>query len=167
MSTTPLPSLPSSPYLPSSPAFSLDDRPGLALALHEVLVAYARMCDERDWSAIGRVFAPGAQADYGGWKLPDVPAILRMLQRHLGGCGPTQHLLGNLTVEVRGEAVTSRVAVRAAHRGAGPRVHLHYDCMGDYLDRWAWTAEGWRIAHRQMVVALEFGTREVLGPAPA
>ena len=75
--------------MPSNPPPGLlqAERPHLVLALHEVLVAYARLCDERDWGALDRVFAPGAQAVYGGHLRPDMASIARMLQRHLGGCG--------------------------------------------------------------------------------
>jgi 3-phenylpropionate/cinnamic acid dioxygenase small subunit len=134
--------------------------------LHHVVCRYARLCDERDWSAIDDIFSSDATADYGGRHLPDRAAILAMLRDNLGGCGPTQHLLGNLVVEVDGDIVTSHTAVRAAHRGAGESAGQTYDCLGEYRDRWVRTGGGWRIAHRAMVVTLEFGSRKVLGPAP-
>ncbi|MDB5731688.1 MAG: hypothetical protein JWQ03_1583 [Variovorax sp.] len=134
--------------------------------LHQVLIAYALLCDGRDWRSIGKVFSEDASAHYGGRHLPDRAAILGMLRNNLGGCGPTQHLLGNLQVEVTGDAVTSRIEVRASHRGAGEKKDQTYDCMGHYRDRWTRTPDGWRIAHRAMVVALEFGSRKLLGPPP-
>ncbi len=134
--------------------------------LHRVVCRYARVCDERDWAAIDEVFSEDASADYGGKKLLNRAAIAEMLRDHLGGCGPTQHLLGNLVVEVAGDIVTSRVSVRAAHRGAGNLREQTYDCMGEYLDRWVRTEHGWRIVHRRMQVGLEFGSRAVLAPTP-
>jgi len=133
--------------------------------LHLVLGRYARLCDERDWDAIGEVFSEDASANYGGWSLPDRAAILAMLRNALGGCGPTQHLLGDLVVELEGESVSSRIAVRAAHRGAGALKEETYECMGHYRDQWTRTSGGWRIAHRAMVVTLEFGSRKLLRPA--
>ena len=87
--------------------------------LHQVLIAYALLCDGRDWSRVGEVFSDDASATYGGHARPDRAAILAMLRNNLGGCGPTQHLLGNLQVWVEGEEVTSRIEVRASHRGTG------------------------------------------------
>lgn len=88
--------------------------------LQQVLIAYALLCDGRDWQAIGQVFSDDASACYGGSTLPDRAAILAMLRHHLGGCGPTQHLLGNMQVGVDGQGqVASRIEVRASHRGAG------------------------------------------------
>lgn len=134
-------------------------------SLHAVLVRYACLCDERDWEAIDQVFSERSSAEYGGWPLRDRDAVLRMLQRHLGGCGPTQHLLGNLQVTNGPAGPTSRIAVRATHRGAGKLADLSYECMGEYLDRWVLTPQGWRIEHRRMIVTLEFGNRAVLRPA--
>ena len=152
------------------PSASAEGELGLLLLereLERVVARYARMCDERDWGAIGEVFADDASADYGGWRLHDRDAILAMLRANLGGCGPTQHLLGNLVVDTAGGAVTSRVAVRAAHRGAGELAHTSYECMGEYHDRWTHTPAGWRIAQRRMVVGFEFGSRSVLRPPAA
>lgn len=133
--------------------------------LHQVVCRYARLCDERDWAALDGVFSATATADYGGWQLRDRAAIAAMLRNNLGGCGPTQHLLGNLRVERDGDELRSRVAVRAAHRGAAQKREQTYECMGEYHDRWVQTPAGWRIAHRRMVVTLEFGSRGLLGPA--
>ncbi len=135
--------------------------------LQRALIAYARLCDGREWALAEQVFSADASATYGGNLLPDRAAILSMLRRHLGGCGPTQHLLGNLQVwlDAQGQ-VASRIEVRASHRGAGARQDLTYDCMGHYDDCWTHTPAGWRIAHRTMTVVLEFGTRKVLAPVP-
>ena len=139
--------------------------------LATVLHRYAELCDERNWALIDQIFSADATAQYGGRCLPNPAAVLGMLKDHLGGCGPTQHLLGNLGVDITTAdglpTVNSRIAVRAAHRGAGEKRHETYECMGQYQDRWCKTDQGWRIAHRQMVVAFEFGNRRVLGPALA
>lgn len=140
--------------------------------LATVLNRYAQLCDERDWALIHQIFSSDATAQYGNRSLPNPAAVLGMLQNHLGGCGPTQHLLGNLGIDIAlsndgTTSVNSRIAVRAAHRGAGEKRDETYECMGHYQDRWRHTESGWRIAHRQMVVTFEFGSRRVLGPALA
>lgn len=142
--------------------------------LQQVLNRYAQLCDGRDWALIDQVFSDQATARYGMRPLPNRAAILDMLRNHLGGCGPTQHLLTNLVVDVdlpegvdaQAPLVTSRTAVRASHRGAGDKAAKTYECMGYYQDRWTHTATGWRIAHREMHVGFEFGSRSLLGPAP-
>ena len=150
------------------------ERLWLERELQQVLIRYAQLCDERDWGLLDQVFSTDASAQYGLRTLPDPAAILDMLRNHLGGCGPTQHLLANLVVDVdtpeddsaEGDAllVSSRTAVRASHRGAGEKTAQTYECMGYYHDRWTYTPAGWRIAHRKMVVGFEFGSRSVLAP---
>ena len=149
-----------------APTASLSlERLWLERELQQVLIAYALLCDGRDWALVDQVFSADASATYGGNLLPDRATILAMLRKHLGGCWPTQHLLGNLQVWVdRDGQVTSRTEVRASHRGAGTRQDQTYDCMGHYNDQWTHTLAGWRIAHRTMTVALEFGSRTVLAP---
>lgn len=137
-----------------------------------VLNRYAQLCDDRDWGLMDRIFSPKATAEYGGRVLANPAAVLAMLRNHLGGCGPTQHLMGILSIDTTPSAdgthtVRSSIAVRAAHRGAGALHTETYECMGHYLDLWCKTEGGWRIAHRVMVVGFEFGNRRVLRPALA
>ncbi|MBX9937476.1 MAG: nuclear transport factor 2 family protein [Burkholderiaceae bacterium] len=150
------------------------ERLWLERELQLVLNRYAQLCDGREWQLMEQVFSANASAQYGLRTLPDPAAILAMLCNHLGGCGPTQHLLTNTVVDVEmaeenasaEEAllVSSRTTVRASHRGAGDKVAHTYECMGYYHDHWTHTPQGWRIAHRKMVVGFEFGSRSVLAP---
>ncbi len=145
---------------------TFEERYTLEQAIHRVTVAYARLCDERTWDTIVDVFSEDASATYGGWPVPNRDAILAMLKKHLGGCGPTQHLLGNLVVDVDGDTVRSRVSIRAAHLGTNELAQERYEAMGEYRDTWTQTPQGWRIKHREMVMWLEYGSRKVLRPAP-
>jgi len=131
-------------------------------AIARVLQRYAQLADERDWAGVSDVFAAHASADYGDLHLSDRNAIGAMLVRALEHCGPTQHLLGIPVIDVDGDRASSRVAIRAAHRGAGAHHDQIYECLGEYHDRWVLVAEGWRIVHRRMVVTLEYGSRRVL-----
>ena len=133
--------------------------------LHQVVCRYARLCDERDWSLLEEVFSDSASVEYGGWPLQDRAAILTMLRKHLGGCGPSQHLLGNLQVEVTDGKVSSRVSLRATHRGSAELEPLYYEAIGEYHDQWELTPGGWRISFRQMRMLMETGSRKVLRPS--
>ena len=105
---------------PAQPAHPLPlERLLLEREMQQVLIAYALLCDGRDWRGIGNVFSDDDSATYGGRALPDRAAILAMLRNNLGGCGPTQHLPGNLQVWGEGAQVPSRSEVRARHRRAG------------------------------------------------
>ena len=133
--------------------------------LHQVLCRYARACDTRDWAAMDEVFTADAHAHYGSWHCPDRAALVGMVRKHLSGCGPTQHLLGNLEVDAGNpQRPLSRIQVRAAHQGLGERSHLRYDAIGFYEDEWVRLPEGWRIQKRSMTMLLEIGERSVLQP---
>lgn len=127
---------------------------------------YARALDRREWALLDSVFAADVQADYndGEYRVEGRQALVAMIRSHLDGCGPSQHLLGNVTVELRGEQVESGCYIRAAHRGVGARAALTFETLGEYLVRWRRDVEGWRAVHWRLRVDLELGTREVLGP---
>lgn len=133
--------------------------------LHLVLCRYARACDQRDWPAMDDIFLEEASADYGGaYHLQGREPIVAMIRAHLDGCGPSQHLLGNLVADVSDAAVSSRVYVRAAHRGAGSMQELTYESLAEYQDRWTFTPNGWRITHRRMDISHEQGRRDIWRP---
>jgi SnoaL-like domain len=50
-----------------------------------------------------QVFTPDATADNIVSKLVGREAIVKLLRDSLGGCGPTQHLLGNHTAYIDGD----------------------------------------------------------------
>lgn len=136
-------------------------------ALAQVLVRYARACDGRDWALLDDVFTPDCTTDYCGCICHGVDAVRHMISSHLDGCGPTQHLLGNLQVDAgaAGSAPPrSTIHVRAVHQGLLRRAALRYDAVGFYEDQWTHTPAGWRIHHRRMSMLLELGDRSVLQP---
>ena len=136
------------------------------IAIKDVLTRYARACDERDWPAFDAVFAETVSVNYGGeFELDGRGAVVDLIRSMLGGCGPTQHLLGNFEIAVEGEHACSACYVRAAHAGLGDRSDSCYEVWAEYRDALVLTSEGWRIAERHMLVHKEVGSRDILGPA--
>ena len=130
----------------------------------DVANRYAEAADQRDWSLYDRVFTPDATADYGGLRRVGRDAIVELIRNSLGGCGPTQHLLGNHTGQVDGDHAHASCRVRAFHRGAGDRAADTYEILGTYHHDLVRTAEGWRTQHLRMEITAELGSREVLRP---
>jgi hypothetical protein len=124
---------------------------------------YGEACDRRDWALFDEVFTPDAVTEYGGAVVAGRGERVASIRSHLGGCGTTQHLLGNYSASVQGEAAEASCYVRAFHLGAD-RPELHYEMFGRYHDRLRRTPDGWRIAYRRLEVSFELGTRDVLGP---
>ena len=134
-------------------------------AVIETLDRYAVALDTRDWSLLDRVFTPDATADYGDYRCASRDKIRKLVQSMLGGCGPTQHLLGVYRIEIAGDEAKSTCSIRAHHVGLGAEAELQYECFGEYRDELVRTPEGWRIRQRAMRVSHETGTRVILKPA--
>lgn len=132
-------------------------------AIVDVVVRCAAAFDLRDWNALEEVFTADASA-YG---VDGRDAIVRFVRGFLGGCGPSQHLLGNHHVILEGDGGRSAKSVckaRVMHIGAGDNSHLSYECFGNYWDELVLTDSGWRIAHRRFEVTIARGDTSVLQP---
>lgn len=134
-----------------------DDR----TALFELLADFAAATDARDWTTIAALLTDDAVA-YGA-RGPS--AVVERMRDHLGGVGPSQHLLGNHRVEVDGDTAHTRAYGRIHHVGAGPMAGLFYECLGDYDDHWRRTSSGWRLARRHFEIRISLGDVGVLRPA--
>lgn len=134
----------------------MDDRQ----AIIEALAALAAALDGRDWDTLRTVFTADATG-YGRTGVEDIVAVVR---GHLGGCGPTQHLLGNHRVDVDGDRARSTTYARVYHRGAGTRQDRFFECLGEYHDRWLRTGSGWRLRRRDFDMRITLGDFAVLQP---
>jgi hypothetical protein len=131
------------------------------LAIVGALNKYCHYFDTREFDRLAEVVLPDATC-YGQSGLEE--AIERVVRPALGGCGPTQHLLGNYEISVEGDRATSRTNIRAFHLGAGSKYPLTYEAIGVYNDQWTRTSEGWRIREHVFDVACQIGDNSVLQP---
>ncbi len=101
----------------------LDER-----AIERALILFARAMDERDWSTMAAILTHDAFGDFGTGPLAGSAAIIELIRSYLDNCGPTQHLLGNVIVEVDGDTATSLAYVRDIHLNstADPAVRFLY-----------------------------------------
>ncbi|WP_112470464.1 nuclear transport factor 2 family protein [Streptomyces triticisoli] len=131
------------------------------VAVLEQLHRLQRAIDARDWDTIRETFTP----DGTGYGRTGVDEILAVMRDHLGGCGPTQHLLGNERVTIEGDRARSLSYARVHHVGAGDMQGKFFECMGEYDDRWVRTENGWRLSHREFDMQIQIGDFGVLRPA--
>jgi hypothetical protein len=127
----------------------------------EALAQLAAALDTRDWDTVAAAFASDAHA-YGQ---SGVNSILAVIQAHLGGCGPSQHLLGNHRIIVSGGTARSLTYARVYHCGAGEMAGSFFECLGEYEDGWVRSTDGWRISHRVFDMRVQVGNFGVLRPA--
>ncbi len=136
-------------------------------AIIDVLNRYAEALDHREWGLLDEVFRADATADYGAGALEGRDAIVGSITDLLGGCGPSQHLLGNFQVSIEGEHARSVCRIRVFHQGLGAKGSLEpFECFGEYHDELRRGLDGWRIARREMITTITRGDFGVLGPAP-
>lgn len=130
------------------------------------IYGFARAMDERNWVALDGVLVEEATADLGGGPIHGRAAIIAFMRSFLDGCGPTQHLIGNLVVEVRGERATSCCYVSDMHKGLGDKAQLTFSTLGEYHDSWVRRGGRWWMTHRRKLNRAHLGSIEVLGPGP-
>ena len=123
------------------------------------LFAVAGHLDDKDWPALAAALTADTRS-YGRIGVADTLAVVRGC---LDVCGSTQHLIGNVAVEVDGDVAASRSAFRAFHVGAGATAGRTYECLGDYEDRWIRDAGRWLLAARTVRIRAEIGDRAVIG----
>ena len=119
------------------------------------LATLARILDSREWARVPAVGAAEVSFDYtaSGTDVHGREALLANFRQFLDVCGPSQHLLGSIIIEVDGEHALSRSYVQARHRSKDPLDPRLFDSNGEYIDRWERRAEGWRMVHRRAIWA--------------
>lgn len=135
--------------------------------IQRAIVRMARAMDERDWAALDDILLPDATANLGMGTVAGRAAIVAFIRTFLDDCGPTQHLLGNLLVDVDGETAMSRCYVSDMHKGQGEKAHLTFSTLGDYHDQWRKVDGRWRMTHRTKLNRAQLGDISVLGAGPA
>ncbi|MCB1843257.1 MAG: nuclear transport factor 2 family protein [Halioglobus sp.] len=128
------------------------------------LARFARILDSKSWSDLPQVFAQDIRFDYGtGEERRGMDALRDNMTRYLDACGPTQHLIGSILVDVDGDAAVSRAYVQARHQAVNDPGGPVFDTNGEYIDRWERRTEGWRIVRRDAVWATHAGAPGVIG----
>ncbi len=133
-----------------------------AEAIIALLRQVAWLLDERAWDGFDGVFTEDATA-YGA-DGPGVENIVNRIRQFLGGCGPSQHLLGNHEIDIVGDAARARTSFRALHRGLGDRSESTYEAVGYYHDEFRHTESGWKLTDRVIEVRISIGDMAVLQP---
>lgn len=140
------------------------------LADHHAIVAlthaYCWALDSHRWDDLEQVFTPDATAVLGSPELRGVEAIKRRIEQALGSLDDSQHMVNTHEVRIDGDTATSRCYFHAQHvrraaaeQGTGGR---HYIVAGRYEDRLVRTAEGWRIARRELITMWTEGNLAVI-----
>ena len=130
------------------------------------LIRFSRAMDARDWAALDAITVDDIQADLGAGELSGRGAMVNNMRSFLDACGPTQHLLGNIIIEVDGDTATSEAYVSDMHLGTGERSGESFSTLGDYHDHWRRLNGRWLMTRRRKLNHAVLGNIDVLGSGP-
>lgn len=132
--------------------------------VQRALVRFARAMDDRNWAAMAEILAEDAQGDFGTGRVEGSTAIIELIREFLGKCGATQHLLGNVVVDVTGDTAVSRAYVRDVHLNSAADPSTRFYTIGDYHDTWRRRPDGsWCLTERVKVNRAYVGALDVFG----
>jgi len=120
------------------------------LDIADVLYAYGYALDNRDWDRLRSCFVPDVVGHYGGDPLQGYEAIEEVCRNTLEPLSVSQHLIGNVTATVSGDAATATCYLHAQHVRPGADGGDQFIFAGRYLDKLVRTPDGWRIAERTL-----------------
>jgi ketosteroid isomerase-like protein len=76
----------------------------------------------------------------------------------------TQHLMGNFSATIDGDAAFATVRMRNYHHGVGPRAGLSQESVGHYAGRFRRTGEGWQAYWWQEEIYINLGDAALFAP---
>lgn len=127
----------------------------------DLTIAYTWAIDERDWESLDSVFTEDATARM-PHPLVGRKEIVDRISRTLDPLSATQHIVSNHQVAVAGDKATCRCYLQAQHVRKVDGRRQNYLVGGIYNDALVRTTDGWRIAHRELVVTWTDGNPEVI-----
>jgi hypothetical protein len=135
-------------------------------AIYRKLVAFARAMDDRNWQVLDAITTDDIVSDVGTGMLQGRTALVENMRAFLDDCGPTQHLLGNILIEVEEDRATSRAYVSDTHLSADENSEQTFCTLGDYHDEWQKINNEWFMVQRVKQNRAHIGSFEVLGSGP-
>ena len=122
-------------------------------AITDVLHAYARLVDERDFTAVATLFTDDCVAEYGIRETDTMrssAAVADWLTRMLADGTPTSHHISNVQIRFPDADHAESICYVHAWHGA-PGTAAGPVILARYVDSLERTRAGWRIAHRRML----------------
>ncbi|MEH6582840.1 MAG: nuclear transport factor 2 family protein [Halioglobus sp.] len=132
--------------------------------IYRNLVSFARAMDDRDWKAIDELAIDDLTASFGMGEIQGRSQVVAFIQSFLDNCGPTQHLLGNVIIDVSGNTARSTAYVSDMHVGQGDKSELTFRTLGRYSDQWVKVDGAWLMSHRVKDNGATIGSMDVFGP---
>lgn len=128
--------------------------------IERLLVAYATAIDTHDYALLDRVFVPETRLDYTAvaGKRGTYAELRPWLVKRMARFEVLQHLIGNASVHVEGDAARASCYLRAVHGYREEGELRFFELGGTYDDELARTTDGWRITARSLSHRFTHGT---------
>jgi hypothetical protein len=116
--------------------------------IYRQLVKFARAMDDRDWETIKAITSDDIRADLGMGEIQGSTTVIEFIRSFLDNCGTTQHILGNIIINVVGDKATSQSYVSDMHLCKDPTNDIHFRTLGNYSDKWSKVDSTWLMTDR-------------------
>ena len=120
--------------------------------------------DNRDWRAIESITTSDLTADFGLGEIRGSAAVIESIQSFLDNCGTTQHILGNVLIDVTGDRAISKSYVADMHLCKDNKKESYFRTLGDYSDQWLNVEGSWLMTQRIKDNRATMGTLDVFKP---
>jgi hypothetical protein len=133
--------------------------------IYRGLVEFARAMDERDWQLIEGLTTEDITADLETGPLAGRAELVAVMRQFLDQCGTTQHLLGNvlIDIDIDGDSASSEAYVADMHLGGDGNEDITFRTLGRYRDRWRKVDGRWLMCERVKENRATVGSLAVFG----
>ena len=129
--------------------------------IYRQLVRFARAMDDRDWGALAEIAADEICAEFGTGEVAGAEAVIQLIRSYLDNCGTTQHMLGNVLIDVDGDMASSECYVSDMHLAKDERRDIQFRTLGKYSDTWVKRDGQWLLCKRVKNNRALMGTMDV------
>jgi 3-phenylpropionate/cinnamic acid dioxygenase small subunit len=135
------------------------------VAIEEVVVALANATDSRDWQRVEKLLTDQVDLGYRSLVRSDAPIRQRTSPAQfvaaskatLPGFLHTQHLIGNMAIDVQGDRADVSSQVSMSHYLPNDAGLPYWIVVGTYQHKLVRTASGWKISAMDVLILFELG----------
>ena len=131
--------------------------------IYRNLVQFAQAMDDRNWTLLDDVTTADIAADLGTGRLSGRADMVAVMRQFLDQCGTTQHMLGNVLIDINGDTARSQAYVADMHLGGDGNDDITFRTLGRYLDKWRKVDGRWLMCERVKENRATVGSLAVFG----
>ena len=131
--------------------------------IYRNLVLFAQAMDDRNWPLLEDITTGDIAADLGTGKLSGRDEMVALMRQFLDQCGTTQHMLGNVLIDIDGDTAQSQAYVADMHLGGEGAEDITFRTLGRYRDKWRKVGDRWLMCERTKENRATVGSLAVFG----